>query len=86
MEAVLAYYTEQKAIFFNAAVHHASTLMAQFVSKGALTLTLNRDIVQVVIGDLLFDRDDEAPQSRQERSLAFFKPLEDAYVVFDASD
>ena len=60
--------------------------MAHFVSKGALTLTFNHDIIEVIIGDLLFDPDDEATQSTREISLSVFKRLEDASVVVDASN
>ena len=82
----LACSAEQKAIFFNAAVHNASTLMAHFVKKCALTLAFNRNIVDVIIEDLLFDSDDEVTQSTREKSLVIFKPLEDVAVVVYASD
>lgn len=54
----LACSVEQKAVFFNSAVNHASTLLTHFESEGALTLMFKRDIVEVIIGDLLFDPDD----------------------------
>lgn len=82
----LACSVEQKAIFSDAAVNHARTLMARFESEGALTLTFNRDIAEVIIGDLLFDSDDEATQPTRERAIAILKPLEDAAVGVDASD
>ena len=49
-------------------------------------LMFNRGIVEVIIGDLLFDQDDEATQSTRDRVLAVFKPLEDAAVMVDDSD
>ena len=45
-------------------------------------ITFNRN----VIGELLFDTDDEATQSMREIALAVFKPLEDEAVLVDASD
>jgi hypothetical protein len=82
----LDFSTEEKETFFDGAFNHASTLMAHFESEGALTLTFNRDIVEVIIGDMLFDPDDEVTQSTRERALAVFKPLEDAAVAVDADD
>ena len=75
--------SEEKAAFFDGQVNYASTLMAHFEGEGALTLTFNRDIVDVIIGDVLFDPDDESTQSTRERALAVFKPLEDAAVALD---
>jgi hypothetical protein len=75
--------SEEKATFFDGQVNYASTLMAHFEGEGALTLTFNRDVVDVIIGDLLFDPDDESTQATRERALAVFKPLEDAAVAVD---
>ena len=80
----LACLTEERETFFDGAVDHASTLLAHFNSKGNLTLTFNCDIVEVIIGDMLFDLDDETTQSMHERDLAIFKPLEDAVVAVNA--
>ena len=72
---------EEKATFFDGQVNYASTLMAHFEGKGTLTLMFNRDVVDTIIGDMLFDLDDESMQSTRERALAVFKPLEDAEVA-----
>jgi len=82
----LACSTEERETFFDGAVDHASTLLAHFDSEGDLTLTFNCDIVEVIIGDMLFDLDDEMTQSMCERDLAIFKPLEDAVVAVNADD
>ena len=79
----LSCLVEEKATFFDDQVNYASTLMAHFEGKGALTLTLTRDIVDTIIGDVLFDLDDKSTQSTRERALAVFKPLEDAEVALD---
>ena len=70
--------TAEKSSYFDKAVNHANTLFAHFESHGALTLTFNRDIVEKVIGDLLFDVDDESVQITRARALSVFKLHEDA--------
>lgn len=57
--------------------------MAYFKSKGALTLSLNREFAEGVFRDLLYDPDDEATQSRRKKALAIFQLLEDAAVAVD---
>src|SRR4051812_48710791 len=69
---------EAKATFFDEVANHPSTLFAQFESEGALTLTFNRDIVEDIIGDILFDPDDEITQSTRERALTIFHALPDS--------
>ncbi|KAI9915789.1 hypothetical protein PsorP6_007916 [Peronosclerospora sorghi] len=53
-------------------------LLAHFDSHGALNLTFSRDIVEKVIGDLLFDVDDESIHLTRARALSVFKLHEDA--------
>lgn len=43
-------------MFFNGDVNHASTLLAQFESEGALTLTFNHNVADVIIVESLFDQ------------------------------
>jgi hypothetical protein len=69
---------EENRTFFDGVVNHSSTLLAHFESEGALTLTFNRDIVEKVIGDLLFDPDDASCQSTREKGLAIFQHFDDA--------
>jgi hypothetical protein len=69
---------EQKAVFFDGVTNYASTIMAHMETEGAMTLTFNRDVVEVIIGDLLFDPDDTETQPTRERALSIFKPFEDA--------
>jgi len=77
---------EAKATFFDEVVNHASTLFAHFESEGALTLTFNRDIVEDIVGDLLFDPDDEITQSTRERALAIFRALPDSLSSSSADE
>ncbi|KAI9911291.1 hypothetical protein PsorP6_009055 [Peronosclerospora sorghi] len=70
--------TDEKSNYFENAINHASTLLAHFDSHGSLTLTFNRDIVDKVIGDLLFDVDDESIHFTHERALFVFKLHEEA--------
>lgn len=77
---------EQKAIFFDAALNHGSTLTAHFESEGVFTLMYNRSIVEVIIGALLFDQNDKAAQSMRKRVIAIFKLLDDASALVDSND
>eukprot|EP00171_Calliarthron_tuberculosum_P002966 IDg2966t1 len=70
--------SEEKEAFFAAAVSHESTLLAHFESTGGIHLSINRDIVEVMIGDMLFDVDDEAMHSSRSRALSIFKKRDDA--------
>ncbi|KAI9910163.1 hypothetical protein PsorP6_010498 [Peronosclerospora sorghi] len=70
--------TAEKSNYFENAINHARTLLAHFDSHGALTLTFNLDIAEKVIGDLLFDVDDEWIHLTRARALSVFKLQEDA--------
>ncbi|KAI9916564.1 hypothetical protein PsorP6_016848 [Peronosclerospora sorghi] len=70
--------TDEKSNYFENSINHASTLLAHFDSHGALTLTFNRDIVEKMIGDLLFDVDDESIHLTRAWALSVFKLNEDA--------
>ena len=69
----LACLVEQKKALFDGIVDHASSLIAHIKTEGTLMLSSNDDIVEMIIGDLLFDLDDEVLQSMHERALAIFK-------------
>ena len=75
---------EEKATFFENEANYGSTLMAYFEGEVTQTILFNHDIVEVIIGDLLFNPDDELTQATRERALAVFRPLEDAAVADDA--
>lgn len=68
----------EKATFFDGAVDYANTLLAHLDSEGPLILSFNRDIVEDLIGDLLYDVDDEDVHSSRSRALSIFKEHEDA--------
>ncbi|KAI9918493.1 hypothetical protein PsorP6_011944 [Peronosclerospora sorghi] len=70
--------TAEKSNYFENAINHASTLLAHFDSHGALNLTFKRDIVEKVIGDLLFDVDDESIHLTRARALSVFTFHKDA--------
>ncbi|KAI9908572.1 hypothetical protein PsorP6_003599 [Peronosclerospora sorghi] len=70
--------TDEKSNYFENAINNASTLLAHFDSHGALTLTFNRDIVEKVIGDVLFGLDDDSIYFTRARDLYVFKLHEDA--------
>jgi len=60
--------------------------MAHFESESALTLILKRNVDDDIIGDVLFDPDDESMQATRERVLAMFKTVEDAAVAVDENE
>jgi hypothetical protein len=72
---------EKKAVFFDGVTNYASTIMAHMETEGAMTLKFNRDVVEVIIGELLFDPDDTDTQPTRDRALSIFKPLEDAALA-----
>lgn len=77
----------EKATFFDGVANQTNIVMpSRSESEGALMLTFNRDIVEVIIGNLLFDPVDEETQCTREKALAVFKPFEDAVVRENASD
>ncbi|KAI9895484.1 hypothetical protein PsorP6_019506 [Peronosclerospora sorghi] len=65
--------TAKKSNYFENAVNHASTLLVHFDSHEALTLAFNRDIVEKVICDLMFDVDDGSIHLNRARALPVFK-------------
>lgn len=54
---------EEREVFLDGHINNASTLLAQFESESALTITFNCDIVDVMTGDLRSDPDDESTQA-----------------------
>ena len=74
---------EGKVNFFDAAVNHESTLMAHFESEGTLTISFNRDVVEVLVGSMLFYPNDKETQGTRERALAVFKHLHDDAALND---
>lgn len=74
---------EEKAKFLDSAVNHTSTLFNNFEIEGFLTLIVHPIIVDVIIGDLIFNHNDKSAHSTDEGALAVFVLIEDAAVVRD---
>ena len=70
--------SDEKKEFFNGVLSVSNTLHAHFDSEVPLRFTFNRDIVDVLIGELLFDPDDVENQKTKQRVLQVFKPFPDA--------
>eukprot|EP00171_Calliarthron_tuberculosum_P002636 IDg2636t1 len=68
---------EEKKVYFNR-VNFNNTLAAHFDGEQSLTFTINRDIVDVIIGDMMFNPDDEESAPTRERALQIFKLFPDA--------
>lgn len=56
-----------------------NTLISHFDGEQHLTYTINRDIVDIIIGDMMFNPDDEELAPTRERALRIFKLLPDAH-------
>ena len=69
---------EGRVTLFDAAVNHASTLMAHFESEGTLNISFNRDVVKILVGSMIFDPYDEYTQGTYKRSLAVLKHCHNA--------
>ena len=52
--------------------------MAHFESEGILTISFNRNVVEILVGSMIFGHDDEETQDTCERALAVFKHHHDA--------
>lgn len=72
---------QKKEKFFDDQVNYVSTLMTHLESESALMLKINRDVVDVIIKDFIFDLGDESTQEMRERALNVFKPLENVAVA-----
>ena len=68
---------EKKTYFVHDHVKVANTLAMHMDGESPYAFLINRDIVEVVVGDLLFDPDDDEEELTRERALALFK-LQDA--------
>ncbi|PTQ41741.1 hypothetical protein MARPO_0033s0135, partial [Marchantia polymorpha] len=71
----------QKATFFqrNAPVRHRNTIPSHFVgNQTAMQLYINKAIVDIIIGDILLDQDDDdgLPNMCRERALRIFKDID----------
>jgi hypothetical protein len=55
-------------------VNVGNTLAVHLDGESALTFIITRDIVDVIIGDMLFNADDEESAPARERALKIFKP------------
>lgn len=66
---------EDRKTFLDDAKNHANPLMANLDSEGALSLKFNRDIIEVIISDLLFDPDIGHRIQLAIRDLNFSSPF-----------
>ena len=79
--------TEEKEKYFDNQQVIANTLQAHMdIGKDVYVFLINRQIVDVVVGDLLFDPDDDDVELPRERALSFFKLQEDAADDDEAHD
>lgn len=76
----------EKKTFFDGVVKLSSTILAHIEGEGDLHLIFNHNIVQDIIGDLLFDLDDVSTQSTSERALELFKPYADVEQAIDDNE
>jgi hypothetical protein len=64
--------TEQKRTFFQTTIAFVNTLESHFgMREQPLVFKINKEIVDVIIGDMLFDPDDFGTVS-QERAIGIF--------------
>jgi hypothetical protein len=68
----------EKNTYFDALVARNNTLHAHFDGGNTLRFVINKDIVDVIIGDILFDPDDVDASPTRARALEIFKLFEDA--------
>jgi hypothetical protein len=69
---------DKKTRFHDDHVKVANTLAMHMDGENPYVFLIYRDIVDVVIGDLLFNPDDDEEELTRERALAFFKLSSDA--------
>jgi hypothetical protein len=78
---------QEKETFFEGRQVIANTLHAHLdIGEDAFVFLVNRKIVDVVVGDLLFDPDDDDVEVSRERALALFNLQEDAADDDEAQD
>jgi hypothetical protein len=63
---------EKKKSYFEQRVSRNNTLHAHFDGENAYVFSVSKDIVDVIIGDMLFDPDDDASTSTREKALSVF--------------
>ena len=69
---------DEKKAYFEERVSLRSTLHAHFDGEKKYVFTINKNIVDVIIGDMLFDPDDDDATSTREKALAVFQLFQDA--------
>jgi hypothetical protein len=69
--------SEEKRVYFDDRENLQNSLLRHFEADDSLRFQVNRDIVDVIIGDLLFDPDDEDVALSRERALSLFRLSED---------
>lgn len=75
-----------KKIFFDGVTPISNTLRAHFDGENHIRFDVERDIVQVLVGDLLFDPEAEGAAVEKEAALRFFTVLEDSESESDDED
>jgi hypothetical protein len=77
---------EKKTYFDDKGVPVANTLAKHMDGENPYVFSINRRIVDVVVGDLLFDPNDDEVEMTRERALALFKLADDTEDDEDAID
>jgi hypothetical protein len=68
----------EKNAYFDALVARNNALHTHFDEENTVRFVINKDIVEVIIGDMLFDPDDADASPTRARALEIFKLFEDA--------
>jgi hypothetical protein len=66
---------DEKKVFFDKHPDSTPSVMKYLDTVRPTILTFNRDVVDTLIGGVLFDPDDEDTQMTRERALKIFKPI-----------
>lgn len=66
---------DEKKVFFDKHPGSTPSVMKYLDTERPMILTFNRDVVDTLIGGILFDPDDEEAQKPRERALKIFKPI-----------
>ena len=77
---------EEKKVFFDCITPVANTLRAHFDGENDLVFTVERDIVQVLVTDMIFDPEADGAEDEIEAALRFFTVLEGSGPESDADD
>lgn len=77
---------EDKEPYLERRIARSSTLYTRFDGKNKHMFSINKDIVDVIIGGMLFDPDDDTPTCTREKSLAIFVMIKNAADPVDGAE